>query len=493
MASESADAGSTDNLTMNARFALLAAVLTATACGDATPGISLEASAKTAEADGTSQITLTANVVPLDGVVTFAGGPGVLSASQVQAVDGVASIVVFAPRENEIEGEIGGAAVFTAETITQQGAVKGSVNVDFTHPTVGAPVLRLSGPTTAIDAGSGTESTLTLLGFRLTDRVVHLSASAAGITLPETVELDDNGDGSFSKELTVVAPAEPVTIVVTATIGDVSDTTSLRYIGAGESRFDLSGDFAQLTWGTVELSEFEPFIPGTACVIAKTINLVHVEQAGETLHVTSTQCVVTMPGIPIAGSVITPTPGPGFIAASNAAGEGQSLDFDITYDGADGRWEVPVSEFEAVTVGADPDVELTDDVSHQIDADGDGEDGVTVNTTAGPQHTAFRTILKQMTADIIDNNEITGKPRDGDGVLADTKTVIYGGQFGGFGPKIRPILSKWQLKRVDGRHDSQNIAGNDNDASSLSCADVAAFAAQMELTFESPDPDLACR
>lgn len=488
---------------MDARFfATAAAALFAVSCASEVPSIALRASRAEAEADGVTTIELVAQVVPGDSVVTFSGGPGLLATASVQAVDGVATATVFAPVEADLETEIGGNAVFHAEITSSEGLLSDDVAVHFTHPTQGPPVLRITGQPHSVLAGSGGTVQLQLRGRRLDERAdavdVVLTSDSAAFVVPERVTLTKNADDEFVFDLDVAVPADPASVTVVARLGDVSDDTSLRFTAEGESLLQLTGDYAQLSWGTVLLSDFAFLEHATECVVAKTVNLVHVEQDGDTLHVTSTACEVNMPAVPlkdIAGGTIVPEPGPGFLAASNMRGAGQSLDFDVRYD-SDGnaRWEVPVAEFEPLTVGTDvgPNEPLPADASGATDDDGDQEDGVTIFAAGTAQHTAFRTLLKSMTAAIVDDNTITGDPLDGDGVVSNTETVIYGGQFGGLGPKITNIKSPWQMKRVDGVGDSTDIKGNDGDANSLSCADVNAYAATMALSFPSPNPRVAC-
>ena len=490
---------------MHARFFAAALAVVAAGCAPAeVPSIALAASQAEAVADGVTTIELTAHVVPGDAIVTFTGGPGLLANASVQAKGGTATTTVFAPTEADLETEIGGDAVFHAEVITNEGLLTADAPVRFTHPTEGPPVLRLTGQPRSVLAGAGGTVQLQLRGRRLDDTAssvdVAIASDTASFAVPAHVTMTKTADGEFVFDLDVAVPADPATVNVTASLGDVSDDTQLRFTAEGESLLQLTGDFAQLSWGTVLLSDFSFLEHNTECVIAKTVNLVHVEQEGDTLHVTNTACLVTMPAVPLkdfAGGTIVPQPGPGFLAASNRKGAGQSLDFDVAYDSRGvARWNPPASEFEPLTVGAhvaaDEPLPTADQTSETDDDDLDGEFGVTIFAAGTEQHTAFRTTLQSMTAVIHDDNTITGDTLEGDGMISNTDTVIYGGQFSGIGPKITNIRSPWQMKRVDGIGDSNDIRGIDGDDSTLSCADVNGFAETMALSFASPNSRVAC-
>jgi hypothetical protein len=58
---------------------------------------------------------------------------------------------------------------------------------------------------------------------------------------------------------------------------------------------------------------------------------------------------------------------------------------------------------------------------------------------------------------------------------------------GGISPTVTDLPSPFAMLRVDGRNGASDIRGRDGDASSVSCADVLSFEAELKALFPAPD------
>ena len=481
---------------MRSLFALAAALTTACAA-DVAPEVGVVVDVQSVPADGLSAAVVTATVSPDDAVVTFGAGIGLLSATTARAVDGVATVSLIAPFESELVGASATTTVTASVTVDEQ-IVSAAVDVEFVFPTTGAPVLRARTEPDRVVAGSGESITVIVRGQRLagttgaTSVTATLSADSDVVDVPESVELLPADAAPFYAEVTVRAPEEAANVVVTIEAGGAVLDVTLRFVAAGAPAFDLTGSFAQLTHGTVEIGDF-PLLDGdNQCVIATTVNLVTIVQDGAHLTVHTESCEIKMPGVKLIGmGTITPTVSASFVAAANEAA-GPELAFDLGAVGAGAPFDPPASAHHPLIVGArlnDEEDPLPTDGGDPrvVDADHDGNPGVTI--MAGEERfTAYRTRVVEMSGTIQGSDRIDGE------ILTRTESVILnGGAFGGIGPRITDQPSPFRFERVDGENGAVNIAARDGDASAVSCADVLAFRDEMLTTFPAPQTRTACR
>jgi hypothetical protein len=453
--------------------------------------LSLHLDRSEAPADGLSIVHVQAALAgaPSGAVVTFAvRGIGLLSATNASVDDGgIAAVDLFAPFEDELTDDVMTSTV-SASILVDGALLSSSAQVSFGTPTEGAPVLDAHAEPDRVVAGSADAITIVVDGRRLTDRVVSVSADSTALALPESIELDDALHG----ELVVAAPSAPMDVRVTLSVAGAEPVhVELHFIAPDAPAFDLSGTFAEVSYGVVKIGDLAFLDPDPQCVVAPTLLLVEIEQQGAHLTLTSTTCDIQMPSVNVilVGTSIT-TVGPGFIDATNARSTG-ALSFELAAVGPGADFNPPASAFDApLVVGADlddPDDALptSADDPRVTDDDGDGLPGVTItNSNQGAQHCVFRTITHGMSGLIESSDVVTGIG------TADTESNILNG--GGISPTVTAQPSPFHFQRVDGRNGAPDIAGRDGDATSISCDDVKAFAAELEAAAPPPDASTAC-
>lgn len=478
------------------RHATLAITLTAplvlaTCSGSAPPALSLTLSQPRAPADGISQIRATVHATGLapTSVVSFElAGPGLLSSTQVRVQDGQAEVDLYAPFEEELTAAVA-SATLSARAVALPEPVVASAAVDFTIPTGGAPVLRVRATPDRVRAGGAQPITLVVEGRRLTDATVALAVDNPAIVLPQTVTLEADG-ALLHGQLELPTPAEPTTVTVTVTGGGAPPASvTLRYTGEGEADYDVTGTFAQISYSVVEIGGLVFLDPDPQCVVAPSLSLVRVEQQGDQVTSTFELCDIQMPSVNVVliGESRTWVD-PSFVAAMNET-DGAPLTMSIELDGsfAPDVASLPPSQL-GVELANDSDAMPTSGDDPRVrDADGDGHPGVTVhNSTQGDQYTATRTRMRTMTGQVVGSDAIDGAQ------TATTESAIFNGGSGGLSPVITPKSSPFHMRRVDGRNGAPNIAPRDGDSSGVSCADVRAYAAELQAAAPGPDPAHAC-
>lgn len=469
---------------------VVASLCVACAGGEAVvPVVSLAVDgAATAEANGTAGVDVEATVSPPDAVVSFVSTSGLLSASNVRAVGGVARVRVLAPFEQELPtGDVHGSVTATVQV--GELLATDTVDIDFTVPTTGNPLLFVSAAPDRVTAGSGEHITISVRGTRLPSSTVTLTADVAGvIDLPATLELVDNVGA-----VDVVAPDVAGEVVVTVASGGVSEDVRLVFVGDGEAVFDLNGDFVQIAHGVTDISDFFLLDGDHQCAIATSISLAHVTQDGTHVEVRNEACTITMPSIKMVFiGTITPSVGAPFIQAANDAGAGDVLAFDLPSLDAHAPFSPPASAQTPLVVGADLDDEENDAIPTDsadprvVDADHDGHPGVTVNAS-GARYTAYRSRTTTMEGEILSSNAIEGT------LINETETVVYDDPLGSGGPAMTPKSSPFRFERLDGQNGGSDYRGRDGNPTSVSCQDVQAWVnEQMSTVFPQPSPDTAC-
>lgn len=479
-----------------ARFALLAAL---PACTQAsTPAsLSLAAATSQAPADGLSTVALTATVLGVrQGVVSFAlTGPGLLSATNVALVDGVASVSLYAPFEEELAAA-GAVETTVTATIAVDGiALTGTQLVTFTLPTSGQPVLLVRAEPDRVPANGDTPITVVVDGRRLSGSTVALSTSGPLGGLPSSLELVDTGDGLSHGELVIPPNVEPGEVTLTLRAeGAAPVDIVLRFTAEGEAAFDLNGTFAQVSYGVIEIGNLVFLNPDPQCVIAPTLSLVVVEQTadgdGTRLTLSTETCDIKMGDVNVhfIGRSQTHVD-QSFVDAAN--GGANALSFTLADVGPGAGFDVPPEDFgDPLVVGAelaDPRDPLPTEAedARVRDDDGDGQPGVTIhNSTQDDQLTCYRTSLLSMVGTIESSDALRGSSE------ATTESVLFNG--GGISPTISAKPSPWFMQRVDGRNGAPDIALRDGDPSSISCADIEAFAAELTAAAPAPSPTTAC-
>ena len=455
-------------------------------------GLALSASASRVSADGLSRIHVSAELGAASQASVLQlelAGPGLLSSTQVPVRAGRAEVDVYAPFEAELSaGDV--ASTLTARTQVGELAISGSVSLGFTVPTTGAPLLTARPMPDRVRAGSAEPMVLVIDGRRLTDGVVTLSSDPPLAALPSSLELQRSG-AAFHGELEIPAPAEPTTVRVEIAGGGAAPVVAeLHFIGEDDAAFDLGGTFAQVSYSVMEIGGLFFLDPDPQCLVAPTLSLVRQTQDGGVVSLETEVCDIQIPTVnlvwPLGASRTWVDPS--FVAAINGRA-GAPLVATLARDGAltpdpaslnvRGTLGVELGDDEALpTDGADPRV---------VDHDGDGHPGVTIhNDKQGDQYTASRQWTTEFLATAGSSDAVDGTQ---DGV---NESAVFNGGDGGLAPTIENFPSAWHARRVDGRNGSVNIALRDGDGSSISCADVKAYAAELLAAAPGPDPEHAC-
>lgn len=457
------------------------------------PSLTLWAEQTTAPADGLSTIGLVASVdgAAYGAVVDLAlDGVGLLSRTRVALQAGVAEAVVYAPFEGDLSGVEAAATVRASFTAGDQ-LLRAEQELVFTVPTEGAPVLTAYAAPDRVVAGSGESVRLVIEGRRLVDATVQLTVTPALAGLPPSVELSDAGDG-LRAEVDVVAPAAPGVYDVTIAADGVAPVhVELHFIADDAPRFDLNGTFAQVGFGVVRVGGLIFLDPDPQCVVAPTIGLVRVTQDGTHVTMSGETCSIEMGDVNVhfVGASRSWVEQP-FIDASNAHATGPlELELDsVELDAAvSASAEALAAPFILGAELASPDDALptSDDDPRVRDHDDDGDPGVTIhNSSQGAQQVVLRTRTTSWNAVIHDSNHITGV------VEIDSESNLLNG--GGITPTMTDMPAPFTLARVDGQHGATDIAGRDGDPSSITCADVLAYQAELLSQVTAPDPLTAC-
>jgi hypothetical protein len=471
------------------------AVFAVAACGDGAPGtrrLALQASEARAPADGATKVTLTASLpdAPAGAVMTFSvAGVGMLASTNAAVEAGVARVELYAPFEDELGPSSSVTSRVTA-TASFDPALLATVDVEFTAPTDGAPALDARAEPDHVVAGSGESITIVVDGRRLASNEVTVSTTPPGvIDVPATLTLD----AALHGELTVPAPSSPLDATVRIAAEGASVDVVLHFVAPDAPLFDVSGTFAEVQYGVVEIGGLIFLDPDPQCVIAPTLLLARITQTDRHVRIETTTCAVQMPTVRvILVGESTTTVGPGFVDATNARG-GVPLEAELDEVAPGAAFAPTAASFGVpLIVGAelasdDDALPTTADDARVRDDDNDGFPGVTItNSNQGDQHCVFRTQTTSMTGTIVSSDAIDGV------VVGHTETNILNGGGGGLAPTVTGAPSPFAFRRVDGRNGAPDISQRDGDASSISCDDVNAFAAELMALAPPPDTSTAC-
>ncbi len=466
--------------------ACLAAVLAACAPAE----LSLTVDAADIPADGLTIVPVLATLTPSrETMVSFEmSGVGLLATTSLLTDRGSAAAAVIAPLEEELVGS-SFTSTLVARAIIDEQPVEATAELTFVVPTTGAPILRAfaEGGRDRVVAGSGDSIAIVVEGVRVASSELVFEVDNDVVTAPAATALVDG-----RAVVAIRAPAEPANVTLTVRAGELSTTVVLRFIAEGAATFDLTGTFAQITYGVTQIDDFFLLDGAPQCTVAASLALVRIVQDGAHLEVTTETCTVEMPGVKIVGmGNIVPTVGDGFVRAANDAA-GPPLSFDLGNVGDGASFSPPLSAHTPLIVGAvlanaSDALPTSANDARIVDADGDGRPGVTVFTGNDAQETCYRTRVTSMSGTIDGNNSVTGE------LESVTESVVLNSAFGSIGPRMTGKTSPFVMVRVDGAHGAVNIAARDGDASRVSCADVRAYADELKALTREPNARTACR
>jgi hypothetical protein len=439
----------------------------------------------TLEADGAS--TLTLRIVPRDPIegamVQLTSSGGLLASSAVPLVDGEASVVLTAPLERELgRAEQRTITVTAAIVLDEDTRIEGLTSVSAVAPAQGPPLLFVDADPPASVAGRREPVRIHVVARRVAPGASLSVETSAGTLDNATVAVGDDG----TADAFLAGPATPadVTVTVTEPASGVRGSVVVRFVNEGDPLFDLSGSFAQIGPARVKL-ESGALTPNPQCAVAPSLVLARFTQTGLDLDAHDTTCDVTFPPVTSIVGTVTNEATDAFYAAIPV------VDAAFTLPSGDlgASYEPPPS---IVVVGADLDDPEHDELPTDetdprvVDADDDGEPGVTVqNSLGGAQHIVFRNISVG-TGRVLSSNHIVGdEPGD---LLATTETSVFG-IGGSFLPDTTALGSVVELVRIDGRFGSVD-ADADNDGE-VTCAELLDVAAAVT-TLEAPDTPFDC-
>jgi hypothetical protein len=307
---------------------------------------------------------------------------------------------------------------------------------------------------------------------------------------PPSVTLGDDS----TAEVVIDGRPEPVSFDLTASADGVAPSSiPLAFLAEDAPSYDLTGTFAQIAYGVVEVSG-TGINPSPQTVSAPTISKVTIVQDESGFDVTYETCAVQMPIVCIGvfgePDPSTTTPGPGFVDAI------PDSEMRVPVRGREpGAVFEPEAEAleEPLVVGADlddPTAPLPDsaDDGNVTDPDNDGNPGVTVtNSSLGSdQFIVYRTRTTTLRGVIESSDAIDGSAAGA--LVASTETVILNADFltSTFAPVVNGKPSTFRMVRVDGRTGGINISGNDGVGSDVSCADVRQYLADAASVLAPP-------
>lgn len=460
---------------------MLAALLSG--CVDVPPLV-LSVEAAELPADGLTRVTVVARARdPLEGtVVSFSASGGALSASTAALMDGEARVELIAPLEREL-GRSAARVLELAATVQLGEAERldASTTLTATPPTQGAPLLFLDADPPAAVAGSGGEVALRVLARRVAAGTA-LTVAADGFDVDATMAVQE--DGSAEARLRVPATPGDATVVVTEPASGARALVVVRFVAAGEPLFDLDGSFVQVGPARIKLVS-GALTPNPQCAVAPSLILATFAQDGLAVDADYRTCDVTFPPVTSIVGTITNLATEAFYDAIPVVEQ----QFALPSGELGAAYEPPPS---VVVVGATLDNPESDELPtaaddpRVVDADSDGNPGVTVqNSLGGPQHIVFRNVGVGH-GRVLSSNRIVGdNPGD---LLATTETSVFG-IAGAFLPDTLALGSVVELVRIDGRFGSHD-ADTDGDGT-LSCSEVKDAAAVVaELT--APDTPFDC-
>ncbi|HEY4220547.1 MAG TPA: hypothetical protein VGO62_04375, partial [Myxococcota bacterium] len=252
-------------------FVLLALTGLACACGaDPQHALALSVDKKTAPADGLSKLTVNASIAdaPAGSVVVFTvEGVGLLKETNVEVINGGASVDLYAPFESELGAQ---AAVSSTVVATmQKGAdvLTARIGVGFTVPIDGAPSLSAHADPDRVVAGGTDPITLVVDGRRLASGDVTLRADSTAVTVPPTLTLAATSTGVFHGELAIDPAAAPADVNITISAPGADDVVvALHFVASDAPAYDLTGTFAEVQYGVVEIGGLIFLSPDPQCV-----------------------------------------------------------------------------------------------------------------------------------------------------------------------------------------------------------------------------------
>jgi hypothetical protein len=457
--------------------------LTAMAC-EPPPPLLIEASSEEIVADGVSRVTLTVRAsVPVEGaVVLLTSSRGALAASAVAMIDQEAQVELWAPLERELGREATRPVEVVARVVVSpQETWEARTAVVATAPTEGPPILFVDADPPAVAIGDNEDPTIAIVARRIADGDSLTVETTAG-SLTDAAPVVTNGIATT--RLRAGASAADAIVTVTHPGSGVSGAVAVRFAEAGEPLFDLTGTFVQLGPARVRL-ESAALTPDPQCVLAPSTVLVELVQQGRELEAHYTTCAVTFPSVTSVVGTVENFADASFYDAIPVV----DASFELSGTALGARYAPPPS---VVVVGAELDAPATDALPEDendarvVDADDDGEPGVTVtNSLGGEQRIVYRNI-----------GETQGRVRSSVSVVGDelgdllakTETRVFG-IGGGFVPRTTALGSVVELQRVDGAFASFDADANGDGV--ISCQE-AVDAAPVVARLDAPDTPFDC-
>lgn len=451
--------------------------------------LSVRAERSVLEANGVDSVGIVASVPAgtRGVVVSFSASGGLLSSSAaLPDDDGTATVTLTADTEEALLGRPDKPVTVRATVVWEHNVEDtATAELSFVTPTSGAPSLHLTAEPPAALADGASLVTLTLGARRLPAGTEVALTSSAGALSVDHVVMADDGAGGTGASFTLQAPAAPAEATVTAREpSGVTATAVVRFVADGEAQFDLTGTFAQYSPARIRMTA-GTLTPNPQCVVAPAIIRVQMVQEGDRVVADWQTCFVTLaPVRSIVGEVTTTAP-PAFTSAIPV------VHAEVTLSGTalGAAFDPPPS---VVVAGAelalpdDDDLPTAEDDERVRDSDGDGNPGVTVESSVGgAQNITFRN-SGDTRAVVASSNRLVGEQVGDLSALPESSVLGVGN---GFLPEFASVPSVVELVRVDGANGAPDLDTNGDGA--VDCEEIV-DAQDFIFSIEAPSTPLDC-
>lgn len=239
---------------------------------------------------------------------------------------------------------------------------------------------------------------------------------------------------------------------------------------------DLSGEFALIAYDRPEL-EGGGLDPARQCAAAPQISRVHLEQTGEHVAMTLQTCRVTLPTVQVFLAGVQESEVPD--AVVDAMPTLGPIEWHLERAATGAAFAPPAAalgraQVVGATLASDSEPLPTDaGDARVIDADHDGEPGVSILSTFGAQSVIVRRMIRAFSGVISSADEIEGAAEGSYRVDSDSSLLS---PLAFLVPTGVGMPSTFSMVRVDGANGTEDLRGDDG---ALDCADLRAAAEQL--------------
>lgn len=313
--------------------------------------------------------------------------------------------------------------------------------------------------------------------------------------LPGDVELPELS-GTFTVASSGIATAS---LTVTDGDGNVAEARCrLLVLGGGEGPsdpsdptgpgapgqpVDLSGGFAMVAYDRPEL-EGGALDPARQCAASPQLSIVHLDQAGTQLSMSIEACAMTLPTVQVWLMGLQESTVPDAVVDALPVLGPITWQLERAETGA--SFAPPAAVLAAAQVlGAEltsaTDELPTDAMDERVtDDDNNGEPGVSIESTFGPQNVIVRRIVRALSGTIVSSDEINGAAEGSYRVDTDSSLLS---PLAFLVPTGAGLPSTFGMVRADGGDRALDLRGADG---ALDCADLRAAFDDLQARVPAP-------